>query len=218
MKIFVIGFNKTATTTFHNIFLKEDITSRHGWGWLRFIDDFDAFSDGHHVNIFKTYYEKYPDALFILNTRGIRGWLISRYKHGYNKRVVAENLTSTWWPPSLEKTKNWIETRNKHFVDVLKFFEDKPKSLFIIDIEKNRWIEFLYKILGKEYNESKKIRSNKTNKVIPDDILEDINEKVLMGLKEMNYNEELFNDNLLNIYDDDKEIKRLTGLYENNFD
>ena len=32
-KYFVIGFNKTATCTFHNLFIKNNLTSQHTSDW-----------------------------------------------------------------------------------------------------------------------------------------------------------------------------------------
>ena len=45
-KYFVIGFNKTATTTFHNIFLENNLRSQHvtpnKGGWVK-MDKYDCF-------------------------------------------------------------------------------------------------------------------------------------------------------------------------------
>ena len=43
-KIFVIGFNKTATTTFHKLFLANKLKSEHKTVWHP--EKFDCFSDG----------------------------------------------------------------------------------------------------------------------------------------------------------------------------
>ena len=83
-KIFVLGLNKTGSTSLHNLFNKINIKSTHEC-WrpdqhvIKIIDKYQAFTDGHHLN-FKKYYYLYPDSLFILNTRPIKKWLISRYK------------------------------------------------------------------------------------------------------------------------------------------
>ena len=50
--------------------------------YLDVIDEYDAFTDGSPYE-FEKYYEKNPDSLFILNTRPIKKWLISRYKHAH---------------------------------------------------------------------------------------------------------------------------------------
>jgi hypothetical protein len=58
-KIFVIGFNKTGTTSFHNLFLNENINSKHSIiPVLKILDKYDAFTDGVHYN-FQEYYNKY---------------------------------------------------------------------------------------------------------------------------------------------------------------
>ena len=80
-KIFVIGFNKTGTTSFDDLFKNLGINSIHDTiPVMEIIDKYDAFTDGEHPN-FSEYFEKYPDSLFILNTRPMKNWLISRYKH-----------------------------------------------------------------------------------------------------------------------------------------
>ena len=95
-KIFVIGFNKTATSSFHALFNLLGINSVHtDVPIMEIIDDYDAFTDGYHLK-FTDYFNKYPDSLFILNTRPIKNWLVSRYKHS-----VTENWSDCWcWPVS----------------------------------------------------------------------------------------------------------------------
>ena len=121
-KIFVIGFNKTGTTSFNALFKSLDINSTHYCSVvpvMKMIDQYDAFTDGDHSN-FKEYYEKYPDSLFILNTRPIKNWLVSRYKHG-----KYHNFEDCWcWPVSNEKTDNWIAQRETHHKNIVEFLID----------------------------------------------------------------------------------------------
>ena len=86
-KIFVIGFNKTGTTSINRLLQLENIKSIHSiTPVLKIINKYDAFTDGTHLN-FKEYYKRYPDSVFILNTRSIYSWILSRYKHA-KKKVV----------------------------------------------------------------------------------------------------------------------------------
>ncbi len=87
-KIFVIGFNKTGTTSIHTIIPV-----------MKIINKYDAFTDGNHFD-FKKYYNRYPDSLFILNTLPIYSCILSRYKHAKKHK-----FNNCWcWPPSDVKT------------------------------------------------------------------------------------------------------------------
>ena len=64
-KIFVIGFNKTGTSSFDALFRNLGINSTHeccNIPVLNIIDEYDAFTDGEHLN-FQEYFKKYPDSL-----------------------------------------------------------------------------------------------------------------------------------------------------------
>ena len=192
MKIFVIGFNKTGTTSLHNLFDIIKIKSIHTIRpIIPIIDNYDAFSDGDHYN-FEQYYNIYPNSLFILNTRPIFNWLISRYKH-----ADAHKFKPCWcWPISDERTNKWISDREKHYKNILNFFADKPDQLLIVNIEKNGWENVVLKFINKENNKfpnftsKKNVRENKTIKQI-----ENIKKNVSNCLKIKNYNgsELLFN-------------------------
>ena len=77
-KIFVIGFNKCGTTSLHGLFKICNIASVHKSGLntqeiLKLATKYDAITDGNHYN-FQDYYDKYPNSLFILNTRPLKKW------------------------------------------------------------------------------------------------------------------------------------------------
>jgi hypothetical protein len=159
-KIFVIGFNKTATSSFHALFNLLGINSVHtDLPVIEIIDDYDAFTDGYHL-MFAEYFNKYPDSLFILNTRPIKKWLISRYKHAVN-----QDWNDCWcWPVSEKRTNGWIKEREYHFQNVLEFFKDKTKQLVIVNIEKQGWENFVIDFLQKKYDsDNLKIIENKTD-------------------------------------------------------
>jgi hypothetical protein len=150
MKIFVIGFNKTGTTSIHDLFIKLDINSCKvpGIEILNIIHKYDAFTDGEHYN-FREYYDKCPNGLFILNTRPISNWLISRYKHA---KIHAWSEECWCWPVSNEKTNTWISDRETHYKNILDFFVNKPKQLFIVNIEKKGWENAVLNFLQKNDN------------------------------------------------------------------
>jgi len=143
LKIFVIGFNKTGTTSIYKLLkmLKYNVT-HSTIPVLDIIDKYDAFTDGVHTN-FKEYYKKYPNSLFILNTRPLKNWLISRYKHGRMR-----NFIKSWcWPVDDSKTLKWINERHNHHLNVLQFFKDKPKQLLVVNIEENNWENKIYEFI-----------------------------------------------------------------------
>ena len=159
MKIFVIGFNKTGTTSFNILFRNFGIKSIHTTKpVMDIIDNFDAFTDGNHYN-FIEYYNKYPDSLFILNTRPIYKWLISRYKH-----AEIHDFKECWcWPVSIEKTDKWIIEREEHYNNILNFFADKPEQLLIVNIEKAGWEAIVAKFIKKSDNYKNKVHKNIIN-------------------------------------------------------
>jgi hypothetical protein len=148
-KYFVIGENKTATSTIHSLFLANNIPSYHGSEWPWQDSKFDAFSDGNigpdlSVSSITSrgYLDVYPDALFILNIRPFFDWVYSRLLHG-------ERYKQKWaWPGTTGTCKNWILSLEAHHRDVLTFFKDKPQQLIVVDISEPQWIQFLFEELG----------------------------------------------------------------------
>lgn len=145
-KIFVIGFNKTGTTSINKLLQHSNIKSIHTLTpVMKIIDKYDAFTDGDHFD-FKNYYKKYPDSLFILNTRSIYSWILSRYKHAQK-----HNFNHCWcWPVSDKKTSKWINEREIHYKNILNFFADKPHQLLILNIERNGWEKAIIKFVKNE--------------------------------------------------------------------
>lgn len=182
-KIFVIGFNKTGTTSIHDAFKSVGINSYHGVEKvLDLVSVYDAFTDGEHFN-FKEYYDIHPNGLFILNTRPLKKWLVSRYKHAeYHK------FKKCWcWPITDAKTNKWINERESHFSNVLSFFKDKKDSFFIINVEKPGWEERLLNFIGVP-RAPKTFHSNKRTDIMFDsEKLHQINKNVDDCLKQKNY-------------------------------
>lgn len=184
-KIFVIGFSKTGTNSFNDLFVNNGINSNHGGrDVLDNIDRYDAFTDGSHLN-FTSYYEARPDSLFILNVRPIKKWLISTYKQG-----KLRNWIERWcWPPSEEKTLEFIKKREQHFYNILEFFKDKHKQLLIVNIEREGWENFVLKYIN--INNNIKVHSNeRKDESIDKEKLDLIYANVSHCLKLMNYSGE----------------------------
>lgn len=144
-KIFVIGLNKTATSTFHQLFVANNLKSQHGGiskpllkgdliKWH--LKTYDGFADHAYKNNFKKIYIQYPDAIYILNTRPLDKWLISRFKHGIRRK-------NSYYPCTIKKCKRFINHRKKYYNEILEFFKDKPGKLKVINIEESDWIKKL---------------------------------------------------------------------------
>lgn len=143
-KIFVIGFNKTGTITFHKLFSQNGLKSQHK-SKLWEDEKFDCFSDGGDYKPFKEYFNKYPDSVFILNTRQLDKWIISRCKH------CIETGQTWFYPFTTELFTDTVNRRQTHFLDVMDFFKTNPSRLLIVDISKPRWIQFVCKKFNLKY-------------------------------------------------------------------
>lgn len=205
-KIFVIGFNKTATSTFHQLFLSNGLKSQHGGVWKT--DKYDCLSDNPELNNYKELYKNYPNSIFILNTRGLYSWLLSRAMH-------CEYHKQTWGYPLTKKlVSKWIDNRYKKYVEILDFFKDSPEKLIIVNIEKDNWLPFIMKKLGikklphKKYNTAKKM-SPKKKKELESIILETLDDKNIPK----KYHNDILIDREIN---KDNNLMNLINNYTNN--
>jgi hypothetical protein len=140
-KIFVIGFNKTATSTFHKLFLKNNLKSQHNTVWQ--VNDYDCFSDNGNLNNFKKLDMDYPNSIFILNTRSLDKWLISRFQHGITEKW-SNGLETNWaYPCTNTLCKTWINERETYYLDVFNYFKYKPDKLIVVNIDKDNWQQFI---------------------------------------------------------------------------
>lgn len=145
-KIFVIGFNKTATSTFHKLFLENNLRSQHDTMWE--VNDYDCFSDNGNLNDFKKLDMDYPNSMFVLNVRRLDKWLISRFKHGITEKW-SNGLETNWaYPPTTRLCRTWINERETYYIDVLNYFKYKPDQLIIVNIENDGWQQYVSSNLG----------------------------------------------------------------------
>jgi len=162
-KYFVIGFNKTATTTLYNLFLKNNLKSQHQKSQFWDTSKYDCFSDitsGHHI--WKELDKKYENAIFILNVRELDKWLISRFKHG----LRTPNKPNWAYPYTREKCIEWVNHREKYHMEILDYFTERPEKIIIVNIERKGWINYLCSQLHfKNDNiKSKNVHKTKYNK------------------------------------------------------
>lgn len=130
-KIFVIGFNKTGTTSFYELFCINRLASQHSTVWN--LEKYQCFSDGGNNQNFMALHARYPGSLFILNTRSLEDWLISRFLHGC--RFSAE-----WAKPvGKELVEQWTTHRRKYHKRILNWFSQYPEQLCVVSIDDPAW-------------------------------------------------------------------------------
>lgn len=175
-KFFVIGFHKNAGTTIHHLFLKNLLESRHqpNWGFSvglgknargNFWPKFKAFSDGGNREDFERLSSEYPNSLFLLNCRPLKHWIFSRYKHGIEYKPKGDNewirqdskgkyhnfKEAGLYPCDSSVIKSWIVQRQKHHLNVLNHFKNRPEQLIIFNINKGKWLNFVAKECGLQF-------------------------------------------------------------------
>ena len=130
---------------------KINLNYKNGYKLLYGIEQYDGYTDIENVDHglfpfiahYKLLNEQYPNSLFILNTRPIDKWIISRkklsnYIQAYQK---AFNLKT-----EKQVIEHWIYTRKKHHAHVIKYFEGKSNFIkFNIETESQNFIDFLRK-------------------------------------------------------------------------
>jgi len=177
MKIFCIGMQKTGTISLHNFFQNNNFKSTHDAKWwynknLEYFDKFDCYSDGferYEKNVTfpdLTFLENnFKNCKFILQTRSLRKWLISRLRHGsrcylkhHNTKIFDEKVFLTW-----------VSDRNYWHNFVYKYFEDKD-NLLVLDIESDNIEKKLCIFLNIRSNvtignDNKKQKGNKKSEI-----------------------------------------------------
>lgn len=223
MKYFIIGFNKTATTTMHELFLLNGIKSQHDNNWD--LDNYDAFSDNKDLSIYIELSIKYPDAMFILNIRSIKEWILSRVNHGiiyrslYNNDVNHDWIWKWTYPISESKIINNIVWRNTHIKSVLNDFKSRNmmNQLLVLDVDQADWIKFFCSELN--FKEQDNIRAHSSK------ILFNMLEKKDECEKEIKATKEIVDALFLKIKDDPKykciiydtnELDHLISQFKNN--
>ena len=215
-KIFFIGYNKTATSSIHSLFLSLGYKcSHHPYKWdlkkfdvfsdtgsvpfIKFDDNFNYNGNGNYdtqnkvtnFNVFIKLYNQYPNAIYVLNTRSLKKWLISRYKHGFARNKGDKNWA---WPIDEKLTIKWIHDREKYYNNIINFFSDKIEKLIIISIEKPSWQKELLSFLSIKKNVPEKIENKRNKSIHTNNIISHVNE-ILNKLEYNNHDSVLFDTN-----------------------
>ena len=189
-KIFLISFNKCATSTFQYFMETNGVLSVH-WrdknkihiakqmmsniesnkNILEGIDDYTAYSELSYwsstciiepYDLFEHLYKQYPGAKYIFFDRPINDWIKSRINHGLALRYKKKyNIKS-----DLAIRKRWIEDYTKHKSNVLNKFRGKSNFLYynIMNDDVQKLIDFLPEYNLKSEHWTKKNVTNKKNK------------------------------------------------------
>ena len=166
-KLFVLGHNKTATSSMHDLFIKNGYKSYH-WELgilsqkikqnfssnsklLKGIDDAHLYSDINQIDGYLSAYKlfpqldlEYPGSYFIYNYRNVDEWLISRTKHAnglYIKNCIYKlNSIDNFNFKSYEDIHNhWRDYFLRHEAMVKKYFEGKNNLITLnIDDDKSK--------------------------------------------------------------------------------
>ncbi len=181
--IFFIGFYKTGTNYYSKVFTALGFKVMHDSHWrrgsIRVIEQYDVFNDA-CLHDFATMYRAYPRAKFILNTRPLRPWLISRllwidkiYRDMRPlERRLANPVVRVLWGNDCyynqERVVTWIRERHAYHQSVLEFFRDKPGKLLVLNLEDPEKLARLGDFLELELAEHAR-EQKKTNVSRPED-------------------------------------------------
>lgn len=136
-KVFCVGFNKTGTKSLHALFLELGLRSYHGEGWrdglscAALLADNDAFLDDTIPLDFAALDAKFPDSRFVLHTRPLEDWLISRLRH-IDRNRANPNYNRTWLRSDDETLATWVQQRQNYHCEVLNYFSARPHDLLAI--------------------------------------------------------------------------------------
>mmetsp|Transcript_23220 Transcript_23220/g.62940 ORF Transcript_23220/g.62940 Transcript_23220/m.62940 type:complete len:306 (-) Transcript_23220:114-1031(-) len=159
-KIFFIGPMKTGTTSLAAMYTARGYRACHGecngqpWHTAStsraakaIVDSHDTFMDhGDHAN-FKWLAKSYPTARFVLNTRELKSWLISRADHARRNRVAGHcapfgdkcpAASSNFVSNSNETIASWARAQARHQMQALHFFASDARlrnRFAVIDVE-----------------------------------------------------------------------------------
>ncbi len=140
-KVFCLGPAKTATSSLHAMFVENGLRSLHSSGdWP--VARFDAFSDRGDYRPFRAYATTFPAAVFVLNTRGLRGYLSSYATHLQRKAPEAGRK-----PLPMQYFINRTLRRNRQMAQVLTHFAGTDR-LIVVNIDRPGAIDFVAQRLG----------------------------------------------------------------------
>lgn len=138
-KVFAIGFNKTGTTSIHQLFKTHGYRASHAREWRNtrhpsIFMKYDAFSDG-VPDDFRRLDKQYPGSKFILNVRDLDTWIDSRINYIHRKFPRGLELWDPFsdWNIFNSSLMEWVLQRNRYHAQVLQHFITRPEYLITIN-------------------------------------------------------------------------------------
>jgi hypothetical protein len=158
-KVFFIGFNKTATTSLHRLFLdsgyisfhhtkrqnkKENIANiidknfKNNLPLLTNLETADCLIDMILSNnnryleankYFRQLHQQYPDSYFILQIRNEENWIKSRLKHRSKPSFAKRSISALGLKNTDELIQFWKAMKSNHFTDVRNYFCNSKKFI-----------------------------------------------------------------------------------------
>jgi len=171
-KVFFIGFNKTATTSLHRLFIdsgyvsyhhckrqnkKENIANiidknfKNNLPLLTNLETADCLIDMILSNknryleankYFKQLHQQYPDSYFILQLRNEDDWIKSRLKHRSKPSFAKRSISALGLKNIEELIHFWKEMRLNHFNNVRDYFRNS-KNFIEYDIDKDNILQLI---------------------------------------------------------------------------
>ena len=139
-KVFCIGFNKTGTSSMHRLFQEMGLRSFHGYYSHIPVTDplyqnFSCFSDGDEHD-FELLDRTFPGSKFILTTRPLDDWLVSRIRHVEMRRSLGATgpMRQEYEAEPGIAVRRWIEGRLTYHQRAAAYFTARPDDLLVIDI------------------------------------------------------------------------------------
>jgi len=164
VKIFCIGFHKTATSSLghalkylgYKVKGSSNVENDHIAEEISLIIDkwvpkFDAFQDNPWPMAYKELDQKFPGNKFILTIRDTDKWLNSAVRHfGTKETAMRRWIYGAAYGCPAGNEEIYRKRFDRHNREVQEYFEDRPNDLLVMDITKGDGWEKLCPFLGKE--------------------------------------------------------------------
>jgi hypothetical protein len=168
LKFFIIGFNKTGTTSIDSFFQGYGFKTIHWKSGDRYlaqqievnvqrsdfilkgIDNFDVYSDFTFVSddqaiegnrYFRQLHSEFPSAFWILNTRSMQGWILSRLRHP----KFAERYTKALGMSIIDLVAYWEKLKVSRESEIREYFMGNERFVEF-DIDRETFTELAAKL------------------------------------------------------------------------
>lgn len=177
MKIFVIGFHKTGTTTLetalimlgYNVyrpakFLLPAIQSENFEAVWQVVEQYDAFQDNPWPLLYRELDQHYPGSKFILTQRHPQKWLASMINHcGKKSNEMRSWIYGEGHGSPVGSEQVYLDRMQRHNTDVLDYFKERPVDLLVMDISQGDGWNKLCPFLGLDFPVQSFPHSNQRN-------------------------------------------------------